>query len=288
MSSPSPSHAKFKMFRVQGLRSASGVVTRGFSLIELLVVITIIAILSSMLMVCIGMVRSAANSSVCLNQLRQMSIGVQVYAGDNDGLLPQVNFTWWDRQSAPLAVVSKFATLAQTQLNERKNILVCPSDKRPDGDPVNNEWGGYSSKSCMWGDYATSSQKIQSSYCYNVEAFAPERWERDANGGIPPRNIESLPIARAMFWDSPNLMNSSRGPMGLNLHRNGVNMVFIDGSARWYSFGPALPGEIWMSSNTNGRNAFEVWWGETRRSIGPGVGCQWIDHLAAGRGEPWN
>ena len=41
----------------------------GFSLIELLVVITIISILASMLMGAIGLVRDGANSAVCLHQL---------------------------------------------------------------------------------------------------------------------------------------------------------------------------------------------------------------------------
>ncbi len=59
-----------------------------FSLIELLVVISIIAVLASMLMPAIAMVREAALTTKCLSSLRQCVLAVNAYAGDNDGILP--------------------------------------------------------------------------------------------------------------------------------------------------------------------------------------------------------
>jgi prepilin-type N-terminal cleavage/methylation domain-containing protein len=61
---------------------------RAFTLIELLVVIAIIAALAAMLLPAIHMVRQAAQKSVCLSNLRQMSIAMLGYANDNDGYVP--------------------------------------------------------------------------------------------------------------------------------------------------------------------------------------------------------
>ena len=60
----------------------------GFTLIELLVVIAIIAILASMLLPAIAMVRKSAQTSVCSSNQRQLMLAVNAYANEHDGLLP--------------------------------------------------------------------------------------------------------------------------------------------------------------------------------------------------------
>jgi prepilin-type N-terminal cleavage/methylation domain-containing protein/prepilin-type processing-associated H-X9-DG protein len=53
---------------------------RGFTLVEMLVVIVIIAILIALLIPAVGAARGAARSTSCKNQLRQFGIGMQVHA----------------------------------------------------------------------------------------------------------------------------------------------------------------------------------------------------------------
>jgi general secretion pathway protein G len=61
---------------------------KGFTLIELIVVISLVSLLTAVLMPALAMTRQRGKSLLCLSNLRQLSIAAHVYADNNDGYYP--------------------------------------------------------------------------------------------------------------------------------------------------------------------------------------------------------
>lgn len=62
---------------------------QGFTLVELLVVIAVVAILAGLLLPVLGRVKGKARDLGCLNNLKQWGVATHIFASDNGDLLPK-------------------------------------------------------------------------------------------------------------------------------------------------------------------------------------------------------
>src|SRR5215831_1000850 len=77
-----------QVFPGKACKSQRGTSVSGFTLIELLVVIAIIAILASLLSPSLNRVSEGGRRSSCMNNMRQIGIGIQLYRQDQNDRPP--------------------------------------------------------------------------------------------------------------------------------------------------------------------------------------------------------
>jgi prepilin-type N-terminal cleavage/methylation domain-containing protein/prepilin-type processing-associated H-X9-DG protein len=137
-------------------------VLKVFTLVELLVVIAIIAILAGMLLPALNKAKEISKSSVCLSQLKQLSVGVNQYADDWQGYPPgsQRGTLWgtpyalnWWFQATESGGISDYMGQPNLPISftreKAPKYAECPADlnvwKNADGN------GAFDAKECSYG-----------------------------------------------------------------------------------------------------------------------------------------
>lgn len=82
---------RYSLFVIRGQSRITRYASRCFTLIELLVVVAIISILAAMLLPALQEAKWKGRQVVCVNNVRQLAMAVQLYTGDYNGYFPRAS-----------------------------------------------------------------------------------------------------------------------------------------------------------------------------------------------------
>lgn len=209
--------------------------TRRFTLIELLVVIAIIAILASMLLPALAKAKDKAKQTSCVGNLKQIGLGIGLYADDNN--------EWY-----PIACLSEWGISTRWQ-KEIAQYLSLPSDLSP------------TATEYITGVFACPSATIESTipYCTSGYGWNYRYMGYDDNHGTYPsvsawvrqgqveRPAETIVVGCTCDdptgWNSAYIKPPSEGSINVGVrHSNGVNMTWADLHVQWMHRSTLLSG----------------------------------------------
>jgi prepilin-type N-terminal cleavage/methylation domain-containing protein len=213
---------------------------QGFTLIELLVVIAIIAILAAVLLPVLSQAKERAIRIQCVNNLRQVAIGMTIYSGDNNDYVVPARLNTLGAGFVQLALnVSDskgMTTIGLTVATNNPTIWSCPNrPSLPNFNATYGEWnigyqyfGGITNwinpySASFGGMYGYSPYKMTTAkpwWCFAADAVM-----KGANGwGQPVKTDYNNPQA---YVNLPQHHGSH------SLFPDGGNEAFVDGSASW-------------------------------------------------------
>lgn len=223
--------------------------SQGFTLVELLVVIGIIALLISILLPALNAAKERANRVKCASNLRQIGQGLLLYANDNKGQYPRVRYQIGAAPNAftgggTLTVPDPFGP--QVQVNDvtaclfllirnadlNPEVFVCPSSNQ-DKDTLNGlpaaSRANFTSSNNLSYSYAQpypDATAVGLGYKMNSSVVADFAIAGD-------RNDADLTTAASVAENSP--ATEQKKLNSRNHEGEGQNVLYNDGHCEWYN-----------------------------------------------------
>jgi|YelNatPaOPRAMG01_1025707.scaffolds.fasta_scaffold18910_2 prepilin-type N-terminal cleavage/methylation domain-containing protein/prepilin-type processing-associated H-X9-DG protein len=216
---------------------------RGYSLVELLVVIGIIGILAGLLYPVLTQAQDMARMRVCASNLRQLGQAYKMYVDDNYGYsIPAPNpYPYdWVLRPRPLINYTKQAPVLVAAGNP-KRLWICPGDRGFGNEPPRWRYNG----------------EPMSSYMFPYGAFLATAENVDVANGVTrantPRRVEqwARPTRDLLMCDySPNFHRGQKDASGDTVKC--VNILMLDGHV--------MTGTRKDASLTSGYAVYSVWY----------------------------
>jgi prepilin-type N-terminal cleavage/methylation domain-containing protein/prepilin-type processing-associated H-X9-DG protein len=211
--------------------------TQAFTLIELLIVIAIIAILAALLLPVLGQAKQRAWGVQCVSNLRQIGVGMKMFADDNGELYPESGADiYWNAIDPATGKASWMQQIYSYTMNT--NLYNCPGNVQLPvvlRGPFNYFNGARAAFIRAGADAAVNASAIRfpSSYVLGGDTC-----------GIPNSSVGEGPGFTFDPYDADKddySQNCVGGPTNgvpyelWQVHYGGQNVLFGDGHAKWYN-----------------------------------------------------
>ena len=224
-----------------------------FTLVELLVVIAIIAILAALLLPVLSSAKNRAQRTLCLNNLKQINLGVRMYADEHDNVLTLVSTNhsrkvWTDYTSW----IKNYVGLNDNS-SPQAALFACPADT-------------FYYTNAYADSYVFQSRHSQSNFNYSSYVFNAGNMRSDFPftnlfPGIAGRKLTSIrnpartvlvaewPVLMPYSWHQPTRLPSG-SVAGVGDSKNMVS--FMDGHVNYIKI-------YWDANATITPPHFEAW-----------------------------
>ena len=205
---------------VGAIRTLGGRGQAAFTLIELLVVIAIIAILAALLLPALSASKQYANKTKCISNLKQIGLGMAMYADDAKGFMPESGgLIVWD---AIDPATQKNSWMQQIVFYTKStNIYHCPSEL----DSQFNYFNGVRAAYVVVSNFASVDTRqigYPSAQVLSGDTGWEPETEDDADKDDYSQNCVGGPTngTPAEIWQ---------------IHSGGQNILFTDSHVKWYN-----------------------------------------------------
>jgi prepilin-type N-terminal cleavage/methylation domain-containing protein/prepilin-type processing-associated H-X9-DG protein len=183
---------------------------RGFTLVELLVVIGIIAVLMALLLPSLSRAREYSRKTKCLANLRSLGHAMVMYANQHKDRLPNSNPHLTTSIGAPDETTHVLKQLCEQFLGGSVAVFHCPSDSDEELKEIDNS-------------YVNEPRSARISYDFYSPYWQPEK------GPKLTRLRGRAPLA----WDLDGGSTDPDDVLRNHVLQKGGNVVFADGHAEW-------------------------------------------------------